>query len=49
MKKFGLLVVGVIGVLSANVPLDSVADSTISVDSHIDSSNVIPPPQKQAR
>lgn len=53
MKRF--LVVCIASVLSANAPLDSTADSAISVDSHLDSSanadldlaDTIPPPQKR--
>lgn len=52
MKR--LLIICIASVLSANVPLDSTADSAISVDSHLDStatadlrtdsSNALPPP-----
>ncbi len=54
MKRF--LIVCIASVLSANAPLDSTADSAISVDSHLDStatanlrtnsSNAIPPPPR---
>lgn len=54
MKR--LLIVCIASVLSANVPLDSTADSAISVDSHLDStatenlrtdsSNALPPPPR---
>ena len=56
MKR--LLIICIASVLSANVPLDSTADSAISVDSHIDStatadlrtdsSNALSPPQNRA-
>lgn len=52
MKRF--LIVFIAGVLSANAPLDSTADSAIGVDSQIDSSantdldlaDTIPPPPR---
>lgn len=54
MKKF--LIVCIASVLSANAPLDSTADSTISIDSRLDSTDNAnldlalddsPPPQKR--